>query len=253
MNLLNITHMINKPLVNVIIPTFDNSEYLRPCLESLLKYHTPNLFDVTIINNGGNPHSCDFIPKNHKLIKVVNLIKNTGWEGGVMSGLANTDSDLVIFMNDDVLIPDTSIMWIHRLVQYFKNPIVAAVGPSSNCVMGLQNIFAFTPEVILDVRYLIGFCVMVRRKAFEQIGGMDFNLSGGDDLDWSIRLRDAGYKLLIDRATFIYHHGFKTGTRTMGDAQTVGGWNSYEMTEKTNMNLIKKHGLKKWFERKSVV
>lgn len=79
---------------------------------------------------------------------------------------------------------------------------------------------------------------------------MDQTLPGGDDFDWSIRLRDAGYKVLVDRDVFIYHHGFKSGTRLMGDHQTAGGWNSYEMQEKTDLALIKKHGLKKWWETK---
>lgn len=239
--------MTNKPLVNIIIPTFNNIEYLRPCLQSLIKYHTSGLYDITLVNNG-HPRSLDWIDDDLRIIKKINLTKNAGWEGGIMTGLDNTSSELVLFMNDDVHIPDSSAFFIHRLAEHFKNPKVAAIGPSSNCVMGLQNMFSYVQESVFPVSFLIGFCVMMRRSAFEKIGGMDYSLSGGDDLDWSIRLRDAGYTLLVDREIFIYHHGFKTGTRTMGDAQTVNGWNSYEMTERTNLGLIKKHGLKKWFD-----
>lgn len=234
----------SKPLVTILVPTFNNTEYLNPCLNSVVKYATPQLFQVLVVNNG-HPRSCDWI--QHKTIKVLNAPSNLGWEGGIDFGLKNSESELVVFMNDDTLVPDASSFWLHKMAQLFRDPKVGAVGPSSNVVMGLQNIFTSVPYSTFQVSYIIGFCAMIRRKAFEQIGGMDMNLKGGDDLDWSIRLRDAGYKILVDRNVFVFHHGFKTGTRTMGDQNTVNGWNSYEMTERTNLGLIKKHGLKKWF------
>ena len=146
------------------------------------------------------------------------------------------------------MVPTASRLWLNVLLQHFRNPKVAAVGPSSNIVMGFQNIFVDVPFQLFESKFLIGFCVLMRRSAFEAIGGMDLALPGGDDFDWSIRLRDAGYKILVDRSVFIYHHGFKTGERVYGNPNSPNGWNSYDKTEKINFALIKKHGLKKWFE-----
>lgn len=232
--------------LDILIPSFNNHEYLRPCLESILRNKTSQgLFHVYVINNG-HEKSCDWI--NHKDITVFNTGSNLGWEGGLEYALDKTSAPYVMFLNDDVLIPPASMMWINQLLQHFISDEVGAVGPSSNVVMGLQNIFHQTDQSVFTAKYLIGFCFMTRRKTILEVGGIDASLPGGDDLDMSIRLRDAGYRLIVDKNVFVYHHGFKTGARVNGDAQKMNGWNSFEMTEKTNHAIIRKHGFKKWWE-----
>lgn len=232
--------------LSIIIPTFNNYEYLQPCLDSILRNKTSvGLFHIYVVNNG-HKNSCDWI--NNQDITVFNTGSNLGWEGALEYALEKTSSPYVLFLNDDTLIPLASNMWINQLLQHFISDEVGAVGPSSNVVMGLQNIFHQTELNVFTAKYLIGFCLMAKREAVVKAGGIDTSLPGGDDLDLSIRLRDAGYKLIVDKNVFVYHHGFKTGTRVAGDAQKMNGWNSFEMTEKTNHALIRKHGFKKWWD-----
>lgn len=236
-----------KEPVTIIIPTFNNREYLQSCLISLSKHFvTKGLYRVIIVNNG-HPKSCDWI-KSDGTYQVINTGQNLGWEGGLKEGLKHTDSEFVIFLNDDTYIPVFARLWVNKLLQHFRDPEIGAVGPSSNVVMGLQNIFADVQSQIFASTFLIGFCMMVRRSALEKAGGIDDTLPGGDDIDLSIRLRNAGYKLIVDRDTFVFHHGFKTGNRVKGDSSQSGGWNSLQMTEATNLALIKKHGFKQWYE-----
>lgn len=234
-----------KPLIEIIIPSFNNWEYLGPCLQSILLHRTtPGLAHVTVINNG-HPNSvppsvCNENPE----VSVLQPGKNLGWEGGLKLGVANSTAPFIVFMNDDTYIPVSSAGWLYQMINNFSDPKVAAVGPSSNCVMGMQNIFIpTTQQTVAPVSFLIGYCMMVRRSALEEVGGVDDELPyHGDDLDLSIRFKKAGYKMLCDKNVFVFHHGFKTGQREFGAA-----WNSVEMTEKTNHHLIKKHGLKEFW------
>ena len=236
----------NEPPITIIIPTYNNREYLYPCLLSMVqRISTEGLFRVIVVNNG-HKDSCEWIGSD--IVTVVNTGKNLGWEGGLMEGLKHTKSPFVVFANDDIFIPPSSKDWLHKMVEHFRDPKVGAVGPASNTVMGNQQIWADLPYDLFVAKFLIGFCVMVRRSALDKIGGIDTKLPGGDDLDMSIRLRDAGYQLIVDRSIFVYHHGFKTGTRVNGDHLKAGGWNSWEMLHKTNTYLIQKHGFKKWFD-----
>lgn len=232
--------------ITIIIPTYNNFEYLRPCLQSILYGSPRGLYRVIVVNNG-HPNSCDWISKESG-VEVINTGENLGWEGGLKEGLKHTDSPFIIFMNDDTFVPPNQRYWMQNLIQHFKHESVGAVGPSSNVVMGRQNIFHRSDETRFLTSYLIGFCLMVSRMALEKAGGIDDSLPGGDDIDLSIRLQDAGYKLLVDKEVFIYHHGFKTGARVHGDHTQAGGWNSFQFTEATNLALIKKHGFRKWFE-----
>ena len=232
--------------VAVIIPTWNNNDYLIPCLNSVLNpMTTEDMIHVYVVNNG-DPVWMEQI--QHPKVTILQQSGNLGWEGGLKKGIEASKEEFLCFMNDDTFVPMGSVRWVNRMLDLFGHPLVGAVGPSSNVVMGLQSIFApfpfnFNP---IQVNFLIGFCMMVRRKALEEAGGVDDTLPGGDDLDLSIRLRKSGYVLLADREVFIYHHGFKTGERVEGGPNQPGGWNSIEKIERTNWGLIKKHSLREW-------
>lgn len=228
--------------VAILIPTWNNPEYLYPCVNSILQYTmTEDLCHIYIINNG-LPQHMD-IYKDHPQITVLQQEKNMGWEGGLKAGLAATKEPYVLFLNDDTLIPCFKRLWLNELLNAFESPNCAAVGPASNVVMGRQNMFMPLPQSLYRTKFLIGFCLLVRRSDLDAAGGIDDTLPGGDDLDLSIRLRKLGKYLLINREVFVWHHGFKTGTRVHG-----ADWNSATMTERTNHALIQKHGLRAYLD-----
>lgn len=232
--------------IAVIIPTFNNPQYLYPCVQSLLmNAETEDLFHIYVVNNG-TKESIDF--GGSPYITVLQQERNLGWEGGLKAGLAASSEPYVVFMNDDTFVPFGNRMWLNRLLGFFSYHDCGAVGPTSNVVMGKQQMFLPIRATYTTTKFLIGFCMLVRRDILESVGGVDDTLPGGDDLDLSIRLRKAGKDLIIDRETFIYHHGFKTGERIHGGPGVTDGWNSIQKTEKTNMALIAKHGLRAFLD-----
>ncbi len=236
-----------RSLVDLIIPSMDNLNQLHQCLTSLINTrHSEYMFHIYVVNNG-HPQSCDFIDPKHKFITVLQPGTNLGWEGALKLGLSKSKANFVGFLNDDIFLPTASKGWLETLLQHFKDPKVAMTGPSSNMVMGLQNMIAQTDASVFTTEFLIGFCMIVRRSALEEVGGIDDTLPGGDDIDLSIRLIDKGYKLIVDKRVFVFHYGSQTGIRLYGDYQKNGGWNSEAFTEKTNLALIKKHGFARWW------
>lgn len=240
-------------IISILIPTYNNPNFLIPCVESILTNKpAENFLKIYIIDNG-DTRVLDYIPKEllrNQDIVIIEPGENLGWEGGLKIGLkyVPADTEFVMFLNDDTFIPQSSKFWLNKMLEFFRDEKVGAVGPTSNVVMGNQNVFIPTRSNELDSQLLIGFCMLVRKSALDKAGGVDDTLPGGDDFDLSIRMVDAGYKLLIDRSTFVYHHGFKTGERLKGDASIQGGWNSYEMLQKVNTALIQKHGFKRFQE-----
>lgn len=224
-------------LIDIIIPTFNSPEYAVPCVKSILANYD-GTFRVFLVNNG-SPEHAQYFPK-HDALTILNQGKNLGWEGGLKAGLVLSNSPYVIFMNDDTLVPQCSKDWLNKLVRHFADPLVAAVGPSSNFVMGAQNIFLDLPPIAIS-HLLVGFCVMVRRSDLDAAGGVDDTLPGGDDFDLSLRLRALGKMLVSDRSVFIYHHGQKTGRKVHG-----GDWDSINHQERVKFGLVRKHGLPKY-------
>lgn len=233
--------------ISIIIPTWNNPEYLNPCVESIVKTGILNdMAELKIVNNGKQDMT-HF--KGHPSIEIYEPGENLGWEGGLQYAIERTKTPFLCFQNDDTFLPYTSALFYQRLLIPFGDPNVAAVGPTTTCAAGIQSIYhPHSPSYRMEVSYLIFFAVMVRRKHLDEVGGIDTQLPGGDDFDLSMRLRKAGRNILIEPKAFVIHHGFKTGTRVRGDHTMEGGWNSAEMTDRTNQALIRKHGFRNFIQ-----
>lgn len=235
-------------MLSIIIPTYNNAEYLNPCVVSILHQGiVPSLAEIVIVNNGTQPVEQEL--GHIKGVKVVTAGKNLGWEGGLVEGMKHSDSKYICFQNDDTFIPVSSKDFYRTLWSHFEYDEVGAVGPSTTVASSPASVFSPSYCTRLSsVGYLIFFCVMLRRDYVERVGGVDLSLPGGDDFDLCIRLRKAGKACLIDPSTFILHHAFKTGTRVHGDHTVQGGWNSQLMYERTQKALIQKHGFANYFD-----
>lgn len=238
----------NRNIVDIIIPTYNNLKQLTECINSMLNTYTLWPFRIIIVNNGDKDSVLKIPDHFIDKIKLVEPDGNLGWTGGIHEGLKHSKSELVMFANDDIFIPPSSMKWLRSMVRILQNNrFLAAVGPSTNCAMGLQNLWATTNSSKQYTSFLIGFCMLVDRSKLDEVGGVDLNFNTGDDIDLSIRLRDKGYLLCVDKSTFVYHHGFQTGIRIHGDHTVSNGWNSPEMQKKTDIMLIRKHGFLKWW------
>lgn len=236
-----------KPTASIIIPTWNLPEYFNPCVESIAKTGVlDGLCELIIVNNG--IQDMDFL-KEWPNTTVLNPGKNLGWEGGLELGLKHARGEFICFQNDDTLIPKATQSFYSQLLWPFQNRNVAAVGPTTTIAAGWHSIFnRNSPRTLTEVTFLIFFTAMVRRSDLEEAGGIDTSAPGGDDLDLCMRFRNRGKILLINPDAFLIHHAFKTGERVKGTSDKPFGWNSKEMTDRTNRWLIQKHGFKMYME-----
>ena len=70
---------------------------------------------------------------------------------------------------------------------------------------------------------LIGFCILIKRSALEDVGLLDERFTPGnfEDDDYSIRLIDKGYKLVLCKDTFIHHYGSVSFTENKEYAKII--------------------------------
>jgi GT2 family glycosyltransferase len=231
---------LSAPAVDLICPTMDNGDKLVPFVSSLLS-HTDEAtpFRLIIVNNGTPGYVSKIIPE-HPKIQVIEAGGNKGWEGGIALGAQHSKSPIIGMVNDDIHIVPGDPKWLLTMLESFGTiPKCGSVGPCSNVVMQRQNLFYMgLAAKAYYTSLLIGFCVLYRRDLYDIIGGMTQGLPGGDDLDLSIRVEKAGWRPVMRRDVFVYHHGFSTGTKLHGEY-----WNSMEMQEKTRQTLIRLHGV----------
>lgn len=222
--------------VSIITVCHNQLKHTKRFIASLKRFtpQEPIEWKLIIVDSGSDDATFDTFKDE---FMTVGMFENVGWIKGINEGLKvlqseETRSDIIIFANNDVVLDAPG--WLERLCKHFDNPTVGAVGPTSNYVIGRQNITCNVPHVTEEeTRTLVGFFFAVRREIVEELGPLEedfwkyvpnepdevrerLKLGGADDLDYSMRIRLAGFKLVIARDVFVWHAGSKTFMEVVG-------------------------------------
>jgi hypothetical protein len=105
-----------------------------------------------------------------------------------------------------------------------------------------------------DLEAVVGTCMLVRREAFEEVGGLDVSFPVAyNDVDFCLRLRRAGWRILYVPDAVLVHHGSASfGTHQSGrDSEheadlerMVGRWRETlrdDPTHNPNLSLDASH------------
>ncbi|MBI5059301.1 glycosyltransferase family 2 protein [candidate division KSB1 bacterium] len=213
--------MSARPCVTVILVTYHSKDHVGACLKSLREFGGPWLSGIVVVDNASQDGTADWCRQNYPDVVVIANPENVGFGTGVNRGAMRAESEFLLILN-----PDTEIdaMTIGELVALLDSrPLAGAVGPRIVNGSGkfdysarrgfprplaalayaarLDRVFPRSPtlaayqmpgvsperEVMTDS--LSGCCMLVRRAAFEQIGGFDedYFLYGEDiDLCWKL-------------------------------------------------------------------
>lgn len=215
------------PKIDVIIVTYNNLDYTKKCLESVLattKY--PN-FEVIIVDNNssdGTPQFLRGIEKENANIKVILNKENKGFAGGNNDGLRISSGDFVVLLNNDTIVTGTWLSDLKRILE--KNSELGIIGPVSNSVGNIQRIsvgyedpddmqkwargFMRSKDYSYKELRMVGFfCVMISRKVLDKVGLLDENFGIGmfEDDDYCMRVKAAGFKVGYTDKVFIHHFG----------------------------------------------
>ena len=241
-----------KNLVSIALVTWfpnqNKEKYIKWTLDSLNECTNKN-FELLIINNETKESDKEFLKKhtkqfkNNKFCKGVKIIynkENRGWTGAWDQSIKSSYGEYFAIINDDLIFSQD---WLKKLLKHFREDIGAA-GPVSNFVAGIQDIHHSIPGVYEErVNFLIGFCLLFRRKALDSIregkNYVDprFFPGGSDEIDACIKLRKVGWDLLLARDVFISHFGSKS-LECLQEFQQ----NPNEFYLKRHQLLIDKHG-----------
>ncbi|MFS0787267.1 glycosyltransferase [Shouchella sp. 1P09AA] len=213
---------------SIVILTYNQWELTKMCLESLFTHTNPEEMEVIIIDNGSTDETVAHLTKETRIIFVANE-SNQGFAKACNQGAELATGNEILFLNNDTIVTNE---WLTRMRKTLdSDQKIGLVGPMSNYVSGeqliqdpyhsLEEIEAYAEkrhkgfhEKKAYVMRLVGFCLLVRKKVLEDIGGFDerFEIGSFEDDDFCLRAVQSGYRLAIALDVHIHHHGHATFT-----------------------------------------
>jgi GT2 family glycosyltransferase len=231
--------------VSIVIVTWNCKKYLKECLDSLAEQRREPQTEIIIVDNASTDGSPELVRDSYPEVTLIRSSENLGFTKGNNVGIRKCSGEYVLLINPDVNVLDGCI---HKMLDYMeKNPRIGLLGPrmlgadgkSDRSYMGaptLWNLFCralaldalfpksklfggflmfyFDRSRIAEVDILNGWFWATRREALDEVGLLDENLfMYGDDLDWSKRFRDAGWKVVYFPEAEAIHYGGGTTAR----------------------------------------
>lgn len=210
-------------VTSIVILSYNTCRYTRECIESIRRYTQPGSYEIIVVDNASTDDSVSWLRGQGDLRCIFNK-RNEGFPKGCNQGMALATGRDILLLNSDTVV---TLHWLENLRRaLYSRENVGAVSCLTNSCSNFQKkevsyanmdeMQAFAaeynrtdPEKWCSWLYLVGFCLLLRREVYEKLGGMDERFSPGnfEDNDYCLRMRQAGYELLLCGDTFIHHYG----------------------------------------------
>ena len=235
-----------KPILSVIVLSFNTKDYLHRCLTSIFSSKRIDMKDleVIVVDNNSSDDSVEMVNKYFTQVKLIKNDKNVGFSAGNNIGIKKSKGKLVLLVNSDVEVnPDTLSKMMEFVNQRpelgaatcrlnladgridpachrgFPTPWAAfsylsgleKSFPRSKTFSGYHQGFKdlSTPH---EVDVISGAFFLIPKAVIEKVGLMDEQFfMYGEDIDWCYRINQTGYKIMFNPLAVAVHHKRQSG------------------------------------------
>jgi len=224
--------------MSVIIVNRNGRDLLLNCLASLVGKAEREWHEVIVVDNGSSDGTLEAVRTEFPQVRTVEARENLGFAAANNLGAAEASGGLLLFLNNDTVVQPGAL---GRLSSAFEaDPQVGIAAPSlvgpDGRDQGTMNLL-MTPATVLvpgarrraqkelarvvarsgelaGRAYFCGAAVMVRRSAFESVGGFDPSFFFYcEDPDFCKRLADNGWEMAFVPDATIIHIGSASSKR----------------------------------------
>ena len=210
---------------SVIVLNRNGETFLQQCLSSV-EEATSRRSDIEMIlaDNGSTDDSIPLTRKLFPAVKILNLGRNYGFAEANNKAAAVAKGEYLAFLNNDTMVdeawlcelikaaesdPSIAICGSRIMFMYSRDKINHAGGKITMIGSGYDQNFGSTVQSIGDIGctgYACGASMLVRRSAFQKLGGFDpVYFAFCEDVDLAWRAWIAGYKVVHVPTSIVYH------------------------------------------------
>ena len=244
---------MSEPIVSVIIVNWNTKEHLRRCLQSLTQHSAPNTphLEIIVVDNASIDGSAEMVQREFPQVRLVVNDENIGYAAANNQGAAIAKGRYLLLLNPDTVVPNEAINCLVEFseahpdagivapklvypdgslqpsVRSFPTPaallfsalLLDRIFPKSR-IFGRYRMTWFRYDQVIEVDQPMASALLVRKTAWEQIGGMDETMPiFFNDVDLCWRLKKAGWRIyFVPDAVIVHHHGASTRLLGIGKA-----------------------------------
>lgn len=247
------------PRVHIILLNWNGWRDSLACLESLHALTYPN-WTVTVVDNASTDDSVAYIRSRFPEMDLLESNRNLGFAEGNNLGIRRalaSGADYVWLLNNDTIVAPACLEPLIEAAEqqpavgvvvpkiYYADPprLIWYAGATYRPYFGQSIMSGFRElddgtryEAITEVPFVTGCALLAKRRVWEQVGLLDPDyFFGVEDLDFSLRAREAGWKCLLAPRSHIWH---KVSASSGGSQSPL---NAY-FYARNRLLLMRRHG-----------
>ena len=218
--------------LSILIVNFNTQDLLRSCLRSIYSTIRNISYEILVVDNASADGSVEMVRREFPRIHLMENAKNRGFGAANNQGFAVMNGDYALLLNTDTILTENAVSELFSFMQKHPDAAMAcgqllnADGSKQNSIASFLSIWTilfnlplleiFFPRRFPSKRYAhqnpieidsgIGACLMVRKKAIQEIGLFDERyFFFYEETDWAFRMKTAGWKIYHVPSAFIYH------------------------------------------------
>ncbi|MEM9546799.1 MAG: glycosyltransferase [Bacteroidota bacterium] len=232
------------PLASIIIPTKNQKEILKSCLESLKKTSYKN-YEIIVANNASDdPETVNYLEslkseKRVHVLRIENRHERFSFSQINNDAVKQSKGDFLVFLNDDTEVINPK--WLSSMVGFLQIPGVGITGAKllypDNSIQhagvllktyphGYKDLpdhafknhatdrasYGFYTDVTRNYAAVTAACLGTSRSLFDEVGGFDdANLRlAYNDIDFCLKAIESGSRVVYLPEAELYHHESKS-------------------------------------------
>jgi GT2 family glycosyltransferase len=222
--------------LSVIIVNWNTRDLLGKCLSSLYETLQGIDYEIVVVDNASMDGSTAMVRHSFPEVRIIENRENLGFARANNQAMAVSKGQYFLLFNSDAFATPGAIQSLVNLAKV--QPDIGVVGPQ---LLNLDGSFqaSHTPFPTLRqeflmltglgrllvsrwypsrgpeenrgpqvVDYVEGACMLVRRKVFEELGGLDEGyFMYVEEVDWCYTMKQAGWQVWYQPAAKVFHVG----------------------------------------------